>query len=279
MKDPSRILEGALPGSLERALLDSAGVAGPTDAQCEETWVALSAHLAAAAALSVSSLSCTTGLIPGAAEAPGLGGAAPLSTTTAGAAGVTMAAKVAAMLGLTVLGAAVVMAGAAPRWAHRVERAVEVPATVSRAPATSTLQSPFGAETTVSGVRAPALPSVPSSGTIAAPLSHPSAPPTSARRPPRDPGAPPLLPAESSLVVAARAEVRAGRCVDALERLREGSNRFRGGALEQERQALRVSALGCAGRTDEAAAAAAAFVQSYPESPYAATVQPYLGGP
>jgi hypothetical protein len=82
--------------------------------------------------------------------------------------------------------------------------------------------------------------------------------------------------AESSLVIAARAEVRVGRCGEALERLREGSDRFRGRALEQERQALWVSALGCAGRAEEAAAAAAAFVESYPESPYAATVRPYL---
>ncbi len=66
MKDPRRILEGAQPGSIERVLLDSAGVAEPTDAQCEATWVALSARLAAAGALSVSSSTCAPGPTPGA---------------------------------------------------------------------------------------------------------------------------------------------------------------------------------------------------------------------
>ncbi len=202
-----------------------------------------------------------------------------MSASQAVAAGDTMGVKAAAMLGLTVLGVAIVVVGAAVGRAHRVERAVDVPAAVSRASAASILSPSLGVETTVSSALAlePAVPPAPSAGATAAPPSIPPSPRTSARRwLPRDPGAPALLAAESSVVIAARAEVRAGRCGEALERLREGSYRFRGGALEQERQALRVCALGCTGRAEEAAAAAAAFVESYPESPYAATVRPYL---
>jgi hypothetical protein len=278
MKDPRRILEGAWPGSIERVLLDSAGVAEPTDAQCEAMWVALSARLAGAGALSVSSSTCAPGPIPDASGAPGASvgsaGASP-----AGGAGVTMGVKVAALLGLTVLGAAIVVVAAAPGRARRVERAVDVPAAVSRASAAPTLSPSLGVETTVPSALAlePAVPPAPRAGATAAPPSHPPSPPATARRwLPRDPGAPALLAAESSLVIAARAEVRAGRCGEALEGLQEGSDRFRGGALEQERRALRVSALRCAGRAGEAAAAAAAFVESYPESPYVATVRPYL---
>lgn len=276
MKDPRRILEGALPGSLERVLLDSAAVAEPTDAQCEETWGVLSARLAAGA-LSVSSLTRGPAAIPAAPEAPGpgLGGAGALSAAPSEAAGLTMGVKAVAMLGLTMLGAAVAMGSAAPRRAHRVERVVDVPATVSRASAAPTLPSSLGGETTAPNAfaRDVALPPAPT----AAPLSNSPSLPMSARRSlPRDPGAATLLAGESSLVIAARAEVRAGRCGKALERLREASDRFRGGALEHERQALRISALGCSGSAEEAAAAAAAFVERYPESPYAATVQPYL---
>ncbi len=278
MKDPRRILEGAPPGSLEHVLLDSAAVAEPADAQCEATWVALSARLGAAGALSVASSICAPGPTPGAAGA-GVGSTGALASSPAGAAGVTMGVKAAAILGLTVLGAAVVVVGATPGRARRDERAVDVPAAVSRASAASTLPLSRGVETTVPSALAleRAVPPAPRAGATTAPPSHSPSPPTSARRRlPRDPGAPALLAAESALVIAARAEARAGRCGEALARLREGSDRFRGGALEQERQALRVSALGCAGNAEEAAAAAAAFVESYPESPYAATVQPYL---
>jgi hypothetical protein len=281
MTDPKRILDGALPGSLERVLLDAGGVAEPTEAQCEAAWVALSARLAGAGALAVSS---STGapapaLAPG-APAAGAGSAGALSGAPAGAAGVTMGIKAVAMLGMTmVLGAAVALVGATAGRAHRVEPAARVPAAVSRASAAPTLPVLPGLETAVPGALAlePVVPLAPRARATAAPLSHPPSPPPSERRwLPRESGAPALLAAESSLVVAARAEVRAGRCGEALDRLREGSDRFRGGALEQERQALRVSALGCARSADEAAAAAAAFVESYPDSPYAATVRPYL---
>ncbi|HXX67381.1 MAG TPA: hypothetical protein VEK07_09380 [Polyangiaceae bacterium] len=281
MKGPTRILERALPGSIERVLLDSAGAAEPTDAQCEATWVALAARLAAAGALSAPSSSCGLGPTHIAPEAPGagVGSTGGLSTSPAGAAGGTMGIKAAAMLGLTVLGAAVAVVAATPGRAHRVEGASSVPEAVSRAAAALPLAPSIGLEPT--GSRAPALepaaPPAAHAGLAVATPSHPLSPPASARRwLPRDPGARALLVAESSLVIAARAELRAGRCGDALERLREGSERFRGGALEQEREALRVSALGCTGSAEEASAAAAAFVESYPDSPYAATVQPHL---
>jgi hypothetical protein len=147
--------------------------AGALDAErtirtAERSCDTLTSALGATIALSV----CGPGPTPGAPAAPGagVGSAGPLSALPAGAAGVTMGVKAAAMLGLTLFGAAVVVVGAAP----------------GRTP------------------------------------------------------------------------------------------RFRGGALEQEREVLRVSALGCAGRAEEASAAAAAFVESYPDSPYAATVQPYF---
>jgi hypothetical protein len=60
--------------------------------------------------------------------------------------------------------------------------------------------------------------------------------------------------------------------------LRDAQNRFPQGALEQERDALRVEALGCAGRATEAADEAAAFRRAYPSSPHTPAVGAFLDG-
>jgi hypothetical protein len=276
-----RILDSAQPGSIEELLLESASAPDPNDAQCEAAWVALSARLTAVGASSAVSWTGAPGPTHGVAGTPatGVGSAGGLSAAPLKAGGIAMGFKSVALLGVAALGTAAIVGGTTWR-AVPVGRAVAVAATTPRAAVPSA--SPPSPAVEAGAPRAIALETAPPA---AARPAAPSPRPSRAHGPrtggaldiAKERAAPALLTAESSLVLAARAEVRAGRCDGALERLREGDDRFAGGALEQERQALRVSALACAGRAGEASDAAAAFVERYPNSPYAALLQPGLG--
>jgi hypothetical protein len=110
--------------------------------------------------------------------------------------------------------------------------------------------------------------------------ASPSADPSADRRAPAearaaDPAAEreTLLREESRLVGEARAALRRGDAAAALGMLDQIRERFPGGVLAQEREALSIEALARSGRRDEAAARAAAFVKAYPASPLAAGVQ------
>jgi outer membrane protein assembly factor BamD (BamD/ComL family) len=77
---------------------------------------------------------------------------------------------------------------------------------------------------------------------------------------------------EAQLLLGARGALRSGDCKGALEKLEETRTRFPNGALSQEREALAIEALACAGRDVEAADRAAAFLREYPASPHADAV-------
>jgi len=83
--------------------------------------------------------------------------------------------------------------------------------------------------------------------------------------------------AESALVQEARAKLRGGDAVGALSVLAEADKKFPGGTLSVERAVLRITAMDRAGRKGEAKAAAKAFVQAHPESPYAERLKSVAG--
>lgn len=96
-----------------------------------------------------------------------------------------------------------------------------------------------------------------------------------------DPGA---LAAERRLIDSARAALAAGRPEPALQALETHARRHPGGALAEERDALRIEALIGAGRESEAAEAARQFASARPTSLYlgrvrAAQERLRLGGP
>ena len=72
--------------------------------------------------------------------------------------------------------------------------------------------------------------------------------------------------AELHLLREARAAVARGDFAAALSPITEHTRRFKNGRLVEEREALRVKALGGLGRTDEARHAAAAFRARFPRS-------------
>lgn len=117
-------------------------------------------------------------------------------------------------------------------------------------------------------------------------LSRPSASDTSARAPssvsrvaeiPAEPSIPPRLASttlenETRLVRGGIAALHAGDAKGALALFDEHVRRYPGGALAEERDAERVTALCNLGRNGEAASAAAAFLQTHPRSTLASRV-------
>lgn len=81
---------------------------------------------------------------------------------------------------------------------------------------------------------------------------------------------------ESQALIAARQALRANDAVGALRLLEQAQQRFKKGALAEEREALTIEALSKSGNRSRAATRARAFLDNYPRSPHAADVQRYV---
>jgi hypothetical protein len=257
MSDPKRLRDCAAPGTVERALLDSARQPIPTNDQCDALWVALAAR------------------VPESAGQSSDGGSAdgPASTTAnASAAKAAVAGAMGKLAGLVIgiAGIAGAMAALVPSRASRptghteasvvppravgsLERLAEpiagapgeAPVALAPPPPSEARHSPAKGDIGVAGARV----GKPTSTTAASPLRE-----------------------EAELLLGARGVLRSGDCTGALEKLEGTRARFPDGALSQEREALAIEALVCAGRDVEAADRAAAFLREYPASPHANAV-------
>jgi len=81
---------------------------------------------------------------------------------------------------------------------------------------------------------------------------------------------------ESLAVIAARQALRANDAVSALRLLEQAQQRFKKGALIEERESLTIEALAKSGQVSRASTRARAFLTRYPRSPHAADVQRYV---
>jgi hypothetical protein len=104
---------------------------------------------------------------------------------------------------------------------------------------------------------------------VAAPVVEESA------APPSRPGKPAglRLQDEAALLAEVQGALRGGQATVALSQLESYDRRFPTGMLRSEADAARVFALCSAGRVEKARAAAARFVQRYPNAPVTARVQ------
>lgn len=201
-------------------------------------------------------------------------GAAVASAATLGSGG-SAVAKTALSAGLLVkLAAGVGVAGVILAGAIGV--GVAVSDRIGEGAPAAAIQAPAAGVTPASGgtapvVEAPAPPATPPA--TAAPAASPA--PCALR--PRSPATPPLaassLEAETALLEKAQAELRAGHPDAALAALDENDGEIKHGVLGEERRAERILALCAAGRTAEAKAEAARFLQASPRSPMAARVR------
>jgi len=81
---------------------------------------------------------------------------------------------------------------------------------------------------------------------------------------------------ESLAVMAARQALRSNDAPRALHLLEQAQQRFKKGALAEEREALSIEALARSGQIARASTRAQAFLTSYPRSPHAADVQRFI---
>jgi hypothetical protein len=236
--------------------------------------------------------------------------AASAATPAAGAAGgATLAVTFGKAIALCVLGGTVLGAGyVATHRRSSEERRVAAVAAERSAPAAAPIAAParaaFAPDPPPALALAPPVAPEPSEPTAAAPPSAArraavvAAPvrgsaPVSAREesvaaepvvapavprvpentaPAASPAAADGLQAELALVRAAHDALRAGRPDVALDRMEQHRRDFPGGALAEERDALRVSAICALGRAD-AASEAQAFLASHPESPFVGRIR------
>jgi hypothetical protein len=81
---------------------------------------------------------------------------------------------------------------------------------------------------------------------------------------------------ESLAVMAARQALRSHDASKALHLLEQAQQRFKKGALAEEREALTIEALAKSGQNARASARAQAFLLNYSRSPHAADVQRFI---
>ena len=152
-----------------------------------------------------------------------------------------------------------------PRWVAAAAAALVISAAVGAAayeiharwaPAPVTRRAVVSAPAVASAHAVPApVPAVPESPPAPEPtVAEPAPSPADAAR------------AELHLLRQARAAVARGDFAAALLPIAEHTRRFKSGRLVEEREALRVKALGGLGRTNEARRAAAAFRARFPRS-------------
>jgi hypothetical protein len=234
--------------------------------------------------------------------------AAAGAATPAAAAGVSLTGAIAKVVALCVLGGTVVGAGYVATHRRPVEdrpvasvaavrstpppapnaagAAAGVAANEQSTPVPLIATSSEPAATPSAAQRAP-VPAAPVRGSAIVPAREESAvaepaavpsPPVVPESVPEDP-APAAAPAsadglqaELALVRAAHDALRAGKPDVALERMDQHKREFPNGALAEERDALRVSAICALGRAD-AAAEAQTFLASHPGSPFVARIR------
>jgi hypothetical protein len=135
-----------------------------------------------------------------------------------------------------------------------------------------------------------AAPVAPSQGTAPGPAatseSEPSGAAPATSPDPSASGAAPLpgspeeresrLREESEMLRQARAALRGGDTGGAMRLLEQARQKFPGGVLGQEREALSIETLAKSGARDVASARAAAFIKAHPHSPHAARLQVYV---
>ena len=157
------------------------------------------------------------------------------------------------------------------------------PAASSRvgAPASAATDSPRVAQQLVPAPASePPLVAVPSDDDVARPTPGSSLPETAAASPPAPSeasfpteGGDRAHDTENQRVRVARGMLRKGRAGEALVALEALRRDLPDGELAQEREALSIEALRSLGRNAEARPRAAAFLERYPKSPYAATAR------
>lgn len=252
MNDPERLLSTG-PSSLERTLLESAMTPGPTNEQCDAVWRALEKRLGAGSP----------------------GGSGPATPASGGGVGATSALKSFAgwSTATAVVGAAAVAASL--MWRAHASKPDRVPPAPQ---ATEPLPQIVLAESAVVSA-----PPVATTAAAAAPVPRAVRRPTVLRPPSKGVEQPAPEPErdgsslheESLLLLRARRAWQSGDCEGALARLDEARARFPNGGLVQEREALSIEALACAGRAEEASTRAAAFLRDYPTSPHADGLRRY----
>ncbi|HTM43438.1 MAG TPA: hypothetical protein VL137_00710 [Polyangiaceae bacterium] len=270
MTDPQRLLGTRLldtqasdaAGALERELLGSLRPDGRAQSAVWQRMMAqgvIAAGVTTAAGTAAIKAVAATNVAAETTAAAAAGKAAAATTS--------LGASLVAKAGLALIVAAPVVGGGL-YLAHSAAQpppVISAPAAAVVNPAARGAAKPIAVSPPVS-VPAPAAPTI-----EVIPDSAKSEAPSSSVKSSAD-----ALKEENRLLLQARALDHSGNPQQALRVLDELDQRFAHGALIQERETLRISALSAAGSTTAAKARAKQFLERFPKSPYAAHAQAIL---
>jgi len=259
MTEPRRLLDDAATSELQRSLLGSLAGESPRREARERTLAALGLPAAVGGAAAPATASKAAGVTSGA----GAGSSAATAVGTLGWikwGGILMALS---MIG----GSAYVVATHGTPEPRASAPAIQK---VQTAPIAETVQTP---PPDTSAVTLPTLPTLSPESLPPAKETQPKAAPVT-RSAPASSG---TLMEELSLMDRARQSFAQGSYGDATRAVSTYETRYPHGSFAQEADFIRVRAL-YAQNSDEAPAAARAFLTRYPSSPYAPRVRTLVGG-
>jgi hypothetical protein len=278
---PKRWLEDDDASSAVRDVLRAGSAVDPPEGASREVWLALAAQIGAAGAAAAGASANATA---GAGTGAGAG-----ATTGAASGGLIKAILIGAISGVVAVSGysalepvlsppapappTVVEPSLAPQKAPLGPRgATPVPSEQSSSVPAST----GDARAPASGGAAPAVSTSPAPSSEAPAIS----PGASAGADAPSPGSPEerasRLREENELLSQARGALRGGDPGRAMLLLEQARQKFPGGVLGQEREALTIEALAKGGAREAASVRAAAFIKAHPTSPHAARLQAFV---
>jgi hypothetical protein len=283
MTFPKRWLEDDDAASAVHDVLRAGRGMDPPEGAQKAVWLALAAQIGAAGAAAGVSAKVATGATAKVATGTG-------ATASAASGGLIKAILIGAFSGIVAVSGYSVLEPAppppAPTSVEPTPRPKLAPAEVkgaAPAPSSAPSSAPVSSPPPAGDAREPApglaAPSTAAPGpTGDAPAAAPEPGPAGAGAP--LPGSPEerasRLREENELLGQARGALRSGDPGRAMLLLEQARQKFPGGVLGQEREALAIEALAKGGARDVASARAAAFIKAHPTSPHAARLQQFV---
>lgn len=280
MTDPKRWLdEGADATFEERELLQSGREVRAPSALRKRVWLGIAAGAAGVGTTAGAAGVGATAAAAGGALPKGIAAKVAFSLLSSSAAKTTMALAVVGAVGAGVVSFR--FSPTATPGASAVRSAPFVTTTVDEAPSdrmgAPKIVEPITEQGGAPGAHSPAAMRPRAADTTrAAPTRDEDRDPRPSERA-SESRAPSRLREESAAVLAIRKTLLSGNATEALHMLDRARADFPGGALGQEREALRVRALVESGQKDAARKRGEAFLRAFPRSPYAAEVRSLLG--
>jgi len=300
MSFPKRWMDDDAGRSPMRDVLRAGGDMDPPEGAEDAVWLALAAKIGTAgvaagvAAKTAATLSAKTATTATAATAATGGAGAATGVVGGGLLKAILIGAFSGVIAVTGFSALTPAAPSPPAQAPLSPAAAPAPTRDRAAPAAPQGAAPSSEPSSQPAAVQPSPVEAPApTASAAPPLAAPSSTDAAGAAPATSPGSPAgadpaapvpgsaddrerLLREEREMVNQARTALRGGDTGGAMRLLEQARQKFPGGALGQEREALAIETLAKSGAREAASTRAAAFIKAHPTSPHAARLQVFV---